>query len=1019
MDRAIMRKSSLSARPDRRRPASGAERPANAHTFREAGTMAAIAADRDLLFGLLALQNGLIDQVQLVAAFQAWTRDKEKPLAEHLVARGDLDADQRAGIEAMVRLHVKKHGGDAAKSLAAIPVGRYTRESLARVGDARVEASLAVVGRASAQAGEDADRTTTYSVGAATSNGQRFRVLRAHARGGLGAVFVALDEELHREVALKQILDHHADDPNSRARFLLEAEITGGLEHPGIVPIYGLGAYPDGRPYYAMRFIRGDSLKEAIAGFHADDALRSDPGRRGLALLKLLRRFLAVCDAIDYAQSRGILHRDLKPSNVILGKHGETLVVDWGLAKALGRTDSDVASDERILVPSSSSGSAETLPGSALGTPAYMSPEQANGELDRLGPRSDVYSLGATLYCLLTGRPPVEDDDVGAVLRAVQKGDFPPPRRLDPAVDPALEAVCLKAMALRAEDRYPTPRALAEDIEHWMADEPVAAWREPWTRRARRWERRHRTAVMAATSAVLVALAGMFSVLVVQARANSDLSRSNNALAAANKRERERFSLAMDAVKLFHGEVSEDFLLKEKPFQELRTRLLRGAAGFYNKLGDLLAGQTDRPSRMALAHAYDELAELTDKIGSKPEALALRRKALAERRELAAASEADTAARVGLAQSWIAVGSLQRDTGDTSGALASCREARRLIENVKATAGSDVQVQAVLGQAHNLMGRLLQHTATQAEALAEFERALAIRRDLADARPELIQFQADLAASYEDSSYILRSIGRPVEALSAAERVLAIGQKLADARPELVQFQADLARSYIRAGYLLNVTGRRAEALAAFERSLALARKLAEANRNVTRFQEQMADAYHHIAWTQRLTGKLSEALAGFVNELAIRRRLAEADPSVRLRQTTLATSLAHIGGIHREAGRHTEAATATRAFLAIMERLSILEPIDCYNLACGNATLAGIAIKPGSRMTAAEGRLAAEQAMQWLHRAVARGYRNVAVMQRDPDLDPLRSRRDFQLLMMDLEFPDDPFAPGLSGTSG
>src|SRR5262249_45974887 len=177
---------------------------------------------------------------------------------------------------------------------------------------------------------------------------------------------------------------------------------------------------------------------------------------------------------------------DLKPSNVILGKHGETLVVDWGLAKAMGRTEPGVDSDEQILVPSSSSGSAETLPGSALGTPGDMSPEQASGHLDRLGPRSDVYSLGATLYCLLTGRAPVEDDDVGAVLRAVQKGDFAPPRRLDPAIDPALEAVCLKAMALRAEDRYPTPRALAEDIEHWMADEPVAARRRPWTRRGPR-----------------------------------------------------------------------------------------------------------------------------------------------------------------------------------------------------------------------------------------------------------------------------------------------------------------------------------------------------------------------------------------------------------------------------------------------------------------------------------------------------------------------------------------------------
>src|SRR5262249_17252384 len=138
----------------------------------------------------------------------------------------------------------------------------------------------------------DSDRTTTYSVGSATSDGQRFRVLRPHARGGLGAVFVALDNELHRDVALKQILDSHADDPTSRQRFLLEAEVAGGLEHPGIVPVYGLGNYGDGRPYYAMRFIRGDSLKEAIERFHTEAASKINPGMRSLELRKLLRRFL-------------------------------------------------------------------------------------------------------------------------------------------------------------------------------------------------------------------------------------------------------------------------------------------------------------------------------------------------------------------------------------------------------------------------------------------------------------------------------------------------------------------------------------------------------------------------------------------------------------------------------------------------------------------------------------------------------------------------------------------------------
>ena len=523
--------------------------------------------DRNLLFGLLALQTGLIDQGSLFAAFNLWTREKGRSMAAILLERGDLDASRLSLLEALVVEHLKMHGGNPQKSLAAVEAGQSTREGLAQISDAEVTASVALIGsnqeldyslnhlertgadrggrsapgdqssiedvlaqnpelrgnsdaildliyeeissrehggetpspdeytrrfpelcdairkqfevhRAFAEKGREsseelAERPKAFTVGTSSSSGLRFRVLRPHARGGLGAVFVALDTELHREVALKQILSRHADDPGSRRRFLVEAEVAGGLEHPGIVPVYGLGTYANGRPFYAMRFIRGDSLKDAIAAFHADNSTSRDPGRHSLELRKLLRRFVDVCNAIEYAHSRGVLHRDLKPGNIIVGKHGETLVVDWGLAKSVGRPDPAVASDERTLVPSSGSGSVETIPGSAMGTPAYMSPEQAAGDLDRLGPRSDVYSLGATLYALLTGRPPFEGNDVRALLEAVRLGEFQRPRKRDSSIDRALDAVCVKAMQRIPEDRYASPRALADDVERWMADEPV------------------------------------------------------------------------------------------------------------------------------------------------------------------------------------------------------------------------------------------------------------------------------------------------------------------------------------------------------------------------------------------------------------------------------------------------------------------------------------------------------------------------------------------------------------------
>src|SRR5262249_31401187 len=160
-----------------------------------------------------------------------------------------------------------------------------------------------------------------------------------------------------------EIQDSHADHPESRTRFVLEAEITGALEHPGIVPVYGLGTYPDGRPYYAMRFIRGDSLQEAIKRFHEAEGPARDPGERALALRGLLRRFVDVCQAVAYAHSRGVIHRDLKPGNVMLGQFGETLVVDWGLAKplaAVGMPEHLPRSAEGLVTPSSYGQSAPT-----------------------------------------------------------------------------------------------------------------------------------------------------------------------------------------------------------------------------------------------------------------------------------------------------------------------------------------------------------------------------------------------------------------------------------------------------------------------------------------------------------------------------------------------------------------------------------------------------------------------------------------------------------------------------------
>jgi serine/threonine-protein kinase len=983
---------------------------------------------RSLLFGLLAHQNGLIDQSALVDALRAWVKDKTPSVADSLGARGALDTARRDLLESLVVEHVKLHDGDVEKSLAALPTSEGIWEQLAALDDAKVEATIAQVATGSGSTEPEGDVPvcdSTFSVGAASAQGQRFHILRPHAQGGLGAVFVALDSELHREVALKQILDHHADDPTSRARFLREAEVTGGLEHPGIVPVYGLGTYADGRPYYAMRFIQGDSLKEAIEHFHADEVLEQDPGRRSLELRKLLRRFLDVCNAIAYAHSRGVLHRDLKPANVILGNHGETLVVDWGLAKPLGWTESEAPGDERPLLPSSASGSAETLPGSALGTPAYMSPEQAAGELDRLGPRSDVYSLGATLYCLLTGQPPFEGEDVGAVLRAVQHGEVRSPRIIDPTLDRPLEAICLTAMALRPEDRYPRVRALADDLERWLADEPVSAWREPLARRAGRWARRNRSLMMAGAAAVLVALAGLAAVLAVQTRANGQLrqanvnlgianakvTRANADLQASGERERQRFDLALEAIRRYHTDVSEDFLLKQDQFRDLRDRLLRDAIEFYRKLEGLLSGQTDVRSRGALARAYEEVGDLAGRIGSIPEALKVHRQALEVRRALAREARSDPAARADVVRSLTAIGIVLGQLERNDEAIGSFEEARSVLG---ARVGSGPARDAIAGDLARTWywtGWMHYRAGRTREALAALKAARAIGEELAAAHPDRMDNQRILSWCHNDIGMVLLQEGKMTEALTAFEASRRVKQRVAEEHPGVAEYRRDLAITHHNIGCVLRESGRLAQALAAHQATLAIQRALAATYPAVTGIQRDLANGLNEAGDVLRLMGRPAEAQASYEQALAILEALYKADPTVSDNHTWLIQGLKGLAATQYAAGRAADAVATWRRAITIGERLRSLYHEPLYYLAGCHAFLGTAAGVPGSGLSAEDGPVELGQAMDVLRRAVAAGYRDVNWMRRDPDLDPLRSRPEFQVLLLDLTFPDDPFA--------
>ena len=260
--------------------------------------------------------------------------------------------------------------------------------------------------------------------------------LAFHAKGGLGSVFVGEDRRLNRRVAIKFIHPSLARDRDSRRQFDLEAEVTGRLEHPGVIPLYGVGQARDGRQFYAMRFIDGHTLDEAIQRYYAQQV--DHEGHQGVAFHDLLNRFVSVCNTIAYAHNRGIVHRDIKPDNVMLGRYGETIVVDWGLACPVARDERLRQSGELTLMPQSAGSGSSS--GNGAGTPAYMSPEQAS-ELTPT-PSSDIYSLGATLFKILTGVPPVAGNSLVEIKTKIIEGRIPKASSLQKCVARPLEAIC-------------------------------------------------------------------------------------------------------------------------------------------------------------------------------------------------------------------------------------------------------------------------------------------------------------------------------------------------------------------------------------------------------------------------------------------------------------------------------------------------------------------------------------------------------------------------------------------------
>ena len=711
-------------------------------------------SDLNLVLGMLALQMGFLDRESLISGMHAWLLDRKNSLGQILLNQGHLAKDQLKVLDALLVEHIKAHDNDPQRSLQAISKGDelLATLSIAATPEA-LEASLA-----------HAEQTTEWRQRALPdgSDGTRYRKVRVHAQGGLGTVFVAEDAELHRQVALKEIKRQRDDRPSNRSRFVAEAEITGRLEHPGIVPVYGLGVYPDGRPYYAMRLIHGESLARTIDLFHEQDRSAWDVGERSLALRRLLRCLVDACNAVAYAHCRGVLHRDIKPDNIMVGKFGETLVVDWGLAKA-GLSSDRIPSDEieatiePPLWPLSGSDDYLTMQGSVIGTPPFMSPEQASGRLAELGPATDVYGLGATLYMILTGKKPIEGHNEVEILGKARRGEFPPPREVKVSTPAPLEAICLKAMAKNPEDRYVTALALAAEVEHWLADEPVSAYRESWTGRASRWARRRQTTIVAAAVFLVSAVAALAVTTILVWNEQQRTAEQRNLALAEQIRTAEQKEAALQNLRMARDLSYSGFELIERAEATLaanaqlnvaRKDFLVAASEAFRRF--LQQQPDDDFLRQRTARVFHFAANVMRKNNDVKLARPLYQNSIAEYETLAKAKPADFALQVALANEIRDYGKLLSNEGKLSEAVNQIQTSLAIVRRLEAKQPKNLSI------SRNLAAALLNLASVRYE-LGDFSECLSAASQAAERYRAFTLLEAARTSPY-DSLFLAASL---------------------------------------------------------------------------------------------------------------------------------------------------------------------------------------------------------------------------------------------------------------------
>ncbi|MEM9186374.1 MAG: serine/threonine-protein kinase [Planctomycetota bacterium] len=834
----------------------------------------------DLRYAVLCLRFGILNSAELDDAFEA-TRQSggRKGLAELLLEQGLVSQAIDAHFRALLEAHLDSNDGDAEASFRSLSDGVSLADRLTELTDRGDQTT-------DFEWDSDGQPVSTRPPDPAYADAElvagRFLPLAPHRVGGMGEVLRARDLQLNRVVALKQLQDRFSDRQNYCDRFLYEGQVTGLLEHPAIVPVYALGETGDAVPYYAMRFIDGQTLTEAIAALHKNRGGRS-LSRGSAPFRDLLQRFVQACYAIDFAHSRGVLHRDMKPHNVMVGEHQETWVVDWGLAtnvRAGADEDTHPISDNEPIRRH-----AETQMGAAIGTPNYMSPEQARGDVQAMTEATDIFNLGATLYHLLTNHAPYRNEDASATMDTARDCLWQAPRAVKQDIPRQLDAIVRKAMAKNPADRYASARELAADVERWIADERVLAAPDPITDRVARWARRHRGAAVA--GAVALAAISMVSVAAAvtvnrQRAVAESLSVENQGLAEQREKARAiaqgRLEDAQEAV--------DDWLTR---FSEVS----RDIPGVASVRGELLDRAREHYERFVAAE--EDLPFLPAE----------------QQREL----------RIERCRTLLRLGKVHYELGELDDAVADYRSAGSLAGELRGSGGSDRDATLILAISLNRQALVHRARGDAAAAIEAADGAVAECQRVVGAGKETPRLVGVQVAALNNKGQVLLLTDRPREASGAFNESLTRIDRLKSEDPNNVSHDADRAEALLGVGQALVVMGRSADAADAFERAAAAAGVAAAANPGSRDFRQLLADCRMFQGATARNLGDPGAAIAAFDAALEDYNTLQTLFPSVPAFFERSLVAKCDLGQLYLENGQ------PGRAGALLTEVIKVLQP--------------------------------------------------------------------------------------------